>query len=200
MIGKNSCGHVRQLLALEAGQDLVEQDREGVRQHLDKCAPCRDHFDRVQAGRQVLEQVRAGTTGNGASYRSMWPEVKARLLARQSRAAALGRPAFNGWLPIGALAAACIAILVVADGGTPTSDRTAFQAPYNQSPHQVQPVANPLSWRADDNDGNLMNQEDGPMLQRMPASRRPGQRGNLNFRPESSRIVPGDFEKIPSPD
>lgn len=199
MIGKNKCRQVRQLLALEVGQDLIEQDREGVRQHLDECGPCRDHFERVQTGHHVLEQVRTSTAGDSSSFRSMWPEVKARLLARQSRAAVFGRPALNGWLPIGALAAACIAILVVADGA-PRADRAEYQLPHNQSAYPVQPVGNPVPWRMDEKRDAGEGVDDGQILHHIPGSLRPSPRGGLNFRPESSRIVPGDFEKIPGSD
>lgn len=147
---KFECSRVKKLLALHVGQDLSEQHQADAEQHVAQCAHCREHLERVQAGHDVLEQVRAHSVVHGEIHgvagsspvRSVWPELKAKLLAQQARAeheSLNGVQRFNGWLPIGALAAACIAILVVADSGPPV-DRPQFA---DQTMHMVQPVVGP---------------------------------------------------------
>jgi hypothetical protein len=114
MIWNPKCHRVKALLALWIGHDLSENGQEEARAHLAQCACCRSHWQKLQAGQRVLEQTRVlpvSPTGGD----SLWPLLQAQMNARRR---SLSRSPdwinLNAWLPIGALAAACLAILVSA--------------------------------------------------------------------------------------
>lgn len=192
MIWKSECRRVRRLIALDVGQDLAGPEGEGVRQHVSGCAHCQTHWERVRAGHQALEEVRTRTAGENASHPSLWPDLRERLLARQQ--VLLPRPRVrqpvNGWLPIGALAAACIAVLVVTDS-RPPADRVQFS---DLSPHVVQPVGNSISWPG----------EPAPGVQDAGMQGERGVPGRArSLRPGAGRSGDGDLDaggKIPEDD
>jgi hypothetical protein len=120
MIWKRKCHRTRALLALWVGRDLHDDAQTTVRQHLAECPCCRRHWQGLQSGQWALEQSRSlprETTGNTDS---LWPVLHARMRSQQQNAM---RPAnwqrMNAWLPVGALAAACLAIVFAAQTSPP---------------------------------------------------------------------------------
>ena len=189
MMLKSECGRVQELLALSVGQDVSDEDRVETRLHMARCAACREYHVRVRAGYQVLEQVRVGTAAGHpyASSPSLWPEVRARLLARRTRPAA---QAFNAWLPVGALAAACLALLVVTDS-FPRPDSPAFVDPET---HAVQPIGDLRDSRRFDRRDSEFGRPRSPFSDRsnddFHGNFNDGQ--NLKFERQPPRMAPVD--------
>ncbi|MBI5760041.1 MAG: hypothetical protein HZA46_16110, partial [Planctomycetales bacterium] len=67
--------------------------------------PCRDYWQQLQASHKVIEASRSVPLDT--EHRSLWPAVQSQL-AVPLPASAWGQPL--GWLPAGALAAACLAV------------------------------------------------------------------------------------------
>lgn len=121
MIWNLNCRKVRRLLALSAGNDLEGGDLVGAQRHLAVCPSCREAWKGLEASQRVFEQMSAApaegaaTSPNcpGASVRpagSVWPEVARHIRIIDEQAVAAS---WRDWLPAGALAAACLAIVVV---------------------------------------------------------------------------------------
>lgn len=213
MIWKTECSRIKNLLALSAGHDIDEEEAAETRRHLSHCSRCREHQQKIEAAQQMLEQVAAasrlspgdgeagdglsgnrlpgsrlpGTRGSGSrgstsrDTGSIWPQVRARLLAQQARPA---RQTFNGWLPVGAVAAACLAILVVAE--TPQPQRQYAE----QSARVVQPVMN-VPFGANDGMPGWERSVPGAWNRRDWTQKH----GGLNFGPELRRIEPGELDR-----
>lgn len=103
------CRRVRKLLALWAGNDLEGAARIEAERHLVLCPCCRDHWSGLQTGQRALERARANPEAGLGHERSVWPAVARQIRALEQPPAA---PRWHGWLPAGALAAACLAILM----------------------------------------------------------------------------------------
>ncbi|MGE5195228.1 MAG: hypothetical protein ACM3U2_22265 [Deltaproteobacteria bacterium] len=112
-----NCRKTRRLLALSAGNDVEERDLAGAQRHLAVCPQCREVWQALRQSQQVLEQVRAapaegkGSPTPGWPAPSLWPTVARHVRAIDAQGAA---PDWRGWLPAGALAAACVAVVMVA--------------------------------------------------------------------------------------
>jgi hypothetical protein len=123
-----NCRKTRRLLALSAGNDLEERDLAGAHRHLAVCPTCREVWQGLRQSQQVLEQavaVPVADPGAPAIHRpagSVWPTVSRHLRSIDAQAAA---PNWRGWLPTGALAAACMAVVVVALPDSPTASSIA---------------------------------------------------------------------------
>jgi hypothetical protein len=219
MFWKNECKRVKRLLALDAGQDLNEQERATAWRHAQGCAHCREHLQRVQAGHEALEQVRSATVIEGDSVRSVWPGVKAQLRARQplSRRQSLwGRlrstPLFNaqtvfkaqtgfnaqtinGWLPVGAVAIACLAILVVADSESQRDDLQFGDRAAQPFSHRLQPAGAPWLGGPEMRPADENRTGADPASENRGASRpgadRPSTHEDLKLRRQSPTIGPG---------
>jgi len=127
MIWNLKCRRLRSLLALWAGNDIEVHERIEAERHLAVCPGCRSHWAGLQAGQQALEQVRTGSVPLVRHEQSVWPAVYRQV---RSLAAAPAAPRWHGWLPAGALAAACIAVAVtLSPGFAPDSANTAGRAP-----------------------------------------------------------------------
>jgi hypothetical protein len=114
-----TCRRVRRSLALLAGNDLGEADQVAVDRHLAVCPDCRTVWQRLQTGQQALERVRTGTSGPRPLEASVWPAVERSLEANPWPAGADWR----GWLPTGALAAACLTLfLLIPPVGAPMAE------------------------------------------------------------------------------
>jgi hypothetical protein len=103
-------------LALSAGNDLEERDVAGIDRHVAVCPTCREAWQSLRRAQQALEQVSAApvvepTTLVCRPTGSVWPSVARHLRSIDAQAAA---PDWRGWLPSLALAAACVAVVVVA--------------------------------------------------------------------------------------
>lgn len=110
MIWKINCRTTRRLLALWAGNDLEERESRRAERHLAVCPPCREAWEQLKRSQRVLDRVRPAPADDARLDVSLWPAV-----ARQVRVidATSVAPNWRGWLPAGALAAACFAVLMV---------------------------------------------------------------------------------------
>src|SRR5215471_3312020 len=127
MIWNNSCRKTRRLLALSAGNDLDERDQALAQRHLAVCPKCREAWQGLQRSQDVLERVCAAPAVDqgkspGWSQGSLWPTVARHLRSIDTQAAA---PDWRGWLPAGALAAACLAVVIVSLPDPSSGNRTA---------------------------------------------------------------------------
>jgi hypothetical protein len=113
----NNCRKTRRLLALAAGNDLDERELAGAERHLAVCPQCREVWQGLRQTQQALERVRSAAALEQDSPAptwprpSLWPAVARHVRAIDAQAA---KPDWRGWLPAGALAAACFAVVVVA--------------------------------------------------------------------------------------
>ena len=138
MIWNLNCRKTRRLLALSAGNDVEERDLAGARRHLAVCPGCREVWQGLQLSQQALEQVRAvPVEAPGAAWpnRSLWPAVARDLRMIDDQAAA---PNWRGWLPAGALAAACLAVVMVSlPDASPVANNTRYRSPLVVLPRHV---------------------------------------------------------------
>ncbi len=112
-----NCRNTRRLLALSAGNDVEERDLAGVQRHLAVCPSCREVWQGLRQSQRALEQVVAapvadpGSPTSPSTSGSVWPAVSRHLRTIDAQVAA---PDWRGWLPSAALAAACLAVIMVA--------------------------------------------------------------------------------------
>lgn len=107
---KPSCRNTRRLLSLWAGNDLEPQECANAERHLAVCPPCRKVWERLQNSQRALEQSLEQVSPELAAERrsSVWPGVSRHLRSIDEQAAA---PNWRDWLPAGAVAAACVALI-----------------------------------------------------------------------------------------
>ena len=126
MIWNLNCRKTRRLLALAAGNDLEERDLSGTQRHLAVCPQCRDVWHGLRRTQQALEQVRSTPAAEkgppDAGHSSLWPTVARHVRAIDAQAA---KADWRGWLPVGALAAACLAVVMVALPDLPSGPSAA---------------------------------------------------------------------------
>jgi len=141
MIWNLNCRKTRRLLALSAGNDMEERELAGVDRHLAVCPQCREVWQGLKLSQQALEQVRAAPTGRAAAggavvpNRSIWPAVARHVRMIEEQAAA---PNWRGWLPSGALAAACLAVVIVSLPEAPrVADNPRYRNPMVVLPQHV---------------------------------------------------------------
>jgi hypothetical protein len=133
-----SCRKTRRLLALSAGSDAEGPECPNAQRHLAVCPHCREVWKGLQQAQRVLERVSAEPVAGGLPRaegwpaRSVWPGVARHLQTIDEQAVA---PGWRGWLPSGALAAACLAVVMVALPEAPFSVNTANV----DSPTVIQP-------------------------------------------------------------
>lgn len=101
-----SCKKTRRLLSLFLTGDLGEAEARRVRLHVASCPGCRQHAGQLDESHAALGVLRE--QGCPDVRDSLWPELSARL-ARLRR----GPGELAGWAPVGALAAACLAVYVL---------------------------------------------------------------------------------------
>lgn len=163
-------------LALWAGNDLEEHAQVAAQRHLAVCPECRGHWQRLQAGQRVLEQVRSAPMERDEA--SVWIGVR-----RQLRVLEDDRRTANwrGWLPVGALAAACLTVLIItAPGGdSPMSSR-------GNSPIVMPMDVNYQPFQVPSHDGDRWNDE-GPLGISPDWNPNPPR---LRFRPERRLVDP----------
>ena len=153
MIWNLNCRRTRHELALSGGNDNYVEERPSPRtqRHLAVCPRCRETWQGLRHSQRVLERVSvspveekqptesAGVFGPDRS--SIWPDVARQLRVIDEEAAA---PNWRGWLPAGALAAACLAIIVVA---TAPDQQLGFRTVDSRRPVVIYPQ--PASATAD---------------------------------------------------
>ena len=121
MIWKQSCRKTRHLLALRAGNDLEERESSFAERHVAVCPSCREAWTGLTAAQQALEQVRAAPVEAAVRPASVWPAVARHIRSVDEQAA----PTWRGWIPAAALAAACLAVVMVVIPDTPLGSDTA---------------------------------------------------------------------------
>jgi Putative zinc-finger len=105
-----NCRNVRRLLALWAGNDLVEAGQVEAQRHLASCPECREQWNRLQTAHATVDALRAAPVDVDSAPGSIWPAVRRQMHAIEVR------PAQGTWrngLPFGALAAACLTIMAI---------------------------------------------------------------------------------------
>jgi len=107
---KPSCRNTRRLLSLWAGNDLEPHQCAIAERHLAVCPPCRKVWENLQNSQRALERVleQAGPVVAGERRSSVWPGVSRHLRSIDEQAVA---PNWRDWLPAGAVAAACLALI-----------------------------------------------------------------------------------------
>lgn len=113
MIWNNNCRSVRRSLALWAGNDLEEREQAEVERHLAVCPRCREVRGGLDESQRAVEQARlaSGAIADAAVRpgSSVWPSVARHLPVIDDQSVAAG---WRHWLPTGALAAACLAVIL----------------------------------------------------------------------------------------
>ncbi len=100
------CVRVRRQLALLVGDDLPEREKASVESHLSRCASCREHQASLQRCRDAFVGLRAETVDSKLAD-LLWPGLRGRLTSVETSRSR------RAWLPVGAMAAASIAMGVV---------------------------------------------------------------------------------------
>jgi hypothetical protein len=108
MIWNRECHKTRRLLALREGHDLEECEAAGVERHLAGCPHCREIRRGLQRSQQALEVVRPAGVPGGQQLASVWPGVSRHIRSIDEISVSHG---WREWLPTGALAAACVAMI-----------------------------------------------------------------------------------------
>ena len=113
MIWNNECRKTRRLLALWVGNDLDERDAAGVERHLAVCPHCREVRQGLHQSQQALDASRPAVTRTGVAANrqlstSVWPGAVRHISSIDERSGSRG---WHDWLPTGALAAACVAMI-----------------------------------------------------------------------------------------
>lgn len=113
MIWNSECRKTRRLLALCVGNDLDERDAAGVERHLAVCPDCREIRQGLHQSQQALDAVRPTAAPDKQLSVSVWPGVSRhiRSIDEQSVVEPAVAPGWHEWLPTGALAAACVAMI-----------------------------------------------------------------------------------------
>ncbi len=128
-----NCKQAKPQLALLIGNDLEPSVAGLVREHLELCADCRQHLQRLSNSLEAIQTAPAGPWD--ADRDSLWPKLSVRLAAESAG----HKPhRMSGWAPTLAVAAACTVMFFIAShqwGGG------AVQAPPGGL--QIQPVQDP---------------------------------------------------------
>ena len=143
MMWNSKCRKFRIDLALLAGNDLEGAARLAAERHAVTCPECRDYWQSLSSSQQLLERVRAEevqrvqeiTSGED----SVWSDVCRQIRVIDERHQ-FGT--WRGWLPTGALAAACLAVVVISSDllqETPSA-QTSINSQRFVSPTTNQPV------------------------------------------------------------
>lgn len=99
----NRCKKIRRLLSLFQTGDLDEAAARTVRMHLIGCSDCQslsNELDHSQAALEILREQ-----DHPSKLTPLWPDLSCRIARLQRESGALA-----GWIPVGMLSAACLAI------------------------------------------------------------------------------------------
>lgn len=105
-----NCKRARANIALWVGDDLDDSAERDLRRHVVDCPACHEYWHDMKTGLQILQdsQGRAKSTG-----KSLWPSLATALVPEHQYASRPSR--FNGWVPAVAVAAACLAMISLAN-------------------------------------------------------------------------------------
>lgn len=124
-----NCKSVRIELGLRVGADHDPRLEGQVQRHLAECPQCRKFAEDVKSSSAVLRKV--ANASPEIACESVWPGIRNHLpvpastvIAREQRGA---RSQWAGWLSVAALAAACVAVMVVSSN-TPVFDYNPDQS------------------------------------------------------------------------
>ncbi|MCY2964163.1 MAG: zf-HC2 domain-containing protein [Planctomycetota bacterium] len=106
----NNCRKYRADLALLAGNDLDAATRLEVERHVVTCPECRAHWQELQSSQQALEQSRGTAVVVSLETSSVWVDVQRQIRVVDERSR---RGSWRGWLPAVAMAAACLAVILI---------------------------------------------------------------------------------------
>lgn len=141
-----NCRRAKSDIALWAGNDLDEPSLFGLRNHLQACPACRSYLEEMQALMRLVDECPLRDQGDeiskSAVEASLWPSLSARLVSLPSPR----HDHFNGWLPAVAVAAVCLAMVIVASPPqlqTP-QDASALSVAAEES-WAVDPASKPLA-------------------------------------------------------
>jgi hypothetical protein len=128
MIWNINCRRTRRLLALWVGNDLEQRECQVAERHLAVCLGCRQVWERLQQSQQVLERVRSAPFEEQKSAVSTWRVSVWPWVARHVRSMneEVVSSSWRNWLPAGAVAAACLGIIVVTLPEGPTGDSVSL--------------------------------------------------------------------------
>jgi hypothetical protein len=107
------CKFARSELALRVGLDHNPQYEQQVERHLASCPQCRTFSQNLKSSTAILQKV--ATHSEEVACESVWPQVRNHLSVRRETVVAresVSRSHVAGWFPVGALAAACLALIV----------------------------------------------------------------------------------------
>lgn len=102
-----SCRRAKRYIALWVGDDLDEEFRTTLRQHVARCSSCRAYYRQMQTSFGRLQQ--RNVVEDFHRYESLWPEVKRKLPVRAVR----NTPEFNGWWAALAVCITWMALITV---------------------------------------------------------------------------------------
>jgi len=144
-----NCRRAQTDIALWAGNDLSEIDCQSLQRHLEVCPKCRDYKAHMQAIMQVVDECplrdEADEASKSAVAEGLWPSLASRLVSlptpRNDR--------FNGWIPAIAVAAVCLAMLMVA------SPQDAFPPTSSAVPNETDPADTEWSHETNASASNL---------------------------------------------
>lgn len=109
-----NCRRAQTDIALWAGNDLSESDCQSLQRHLEACPKCRGYKAHMQAIMQVMDECplrdEADEASKSAVAGGLWPSLASRLVSLPTPQV----DRFNGWIPAIAVAAVCLAMLMVA--------------------------------------------------------------------------------------
>ena len=105
------CRPVRRWLALDVGGDGTGEKTSAVEAHVGNCPACQEHGRQLQSAYQALQQVCAGKLLSLEEADSLVGTVQWRCHVYERD---VPDRAWSAWLPVGAVAAACLAIVVLA--------------------------------------------------------------------------------------
>lgn len=108
-----NCKQAKRDIALWAGHDLDDPTQKAaLRRHISGCPCCREHYHQMKRTLEVLERAERPVTY--VTGDSLWPELASRIShARHRPASSWNTERFHGWMPLVAMTAACLILLLV---------------------------------------------------------------------------------------
>jgi anti-sigma factor RsiW len=111
MMWKSECSRYEHQLALWVGGDLDVRSQGECRRHLDLCPACSQRYQQLKTAAGALTDAASRSRLRPADE-SLWPALRRQLHAPRTQ---LAEPARTpAWLSLSAVAAACVALVVLA--------------------------------------------------------------------------------------